>query len=100
VLEAARGGRIGVDSAHWGTFEVISATLWNSELCKSVYPERGNDVPTESVVDRLRYRSATRCDISAELEFVASHFDDFLVRPETLTTLSFSFLYEIIGLEG
>jgi hypothetical protein len=31
------------------------------------------------------------------LEFVASHFDDFLLRPQTLTTLPFSLLYDIIG---
>jgi hypothetical protein len=51
----------------------------------------------ETVVDRLRFPSANRCDISAELEFVASHFDDSLPRPQTLTTLCFSFLCEIIG---
>jgi hypothetical protein len=32
-----------------------------------------------------------------ELEFIASHFDDFLPRPQTLTTLYFSFLYEILA---
>jgi hypothetical protein len=50
----------------------------------------------DNVLDRLRFRSANRCDISAELEFVASHFDDFLPRPQPLTALPFSFLYEII----
>jgi hypothetical protein len=51
----------------------------------------------ENVLDLLRFRSATQCDISAELEFVASHFDGFLPRPQTLTALPFSLLYEIIG---
>jgi hypothetical protein len=51
----------------------------------------------DNVLDRLRFLSGTRCDISAELEFVASHFSDFMRLPQTLTTLPFSFLYEIIG---
>jgi hypothetical protein len=51
----------------------------------------------ENVVDRLRFRSANQCDISAELKFVASHFYAFLPRPQTLTALPFSLLYGIIG---
>jgi hypothetical protein len=51
----------------------------------------------DNVLNRLRFRSANRCNISAELEFVASHFDDFLPHHQTWTTLPFSFLYEIIG---
>jgi hypothetical protein len=31
------------------------------------------------------------------IAFFASHFDNFLSHPQTLTTLPFSFLYEIIG---
>jgi hypothetical protein len=32
-----------------------------------------------------------------ELEFVASHFGDFLLRPKAFPALPFSFLYEIIS---
>jgi hypothetical protein len=51
----------------------------------------------ENVVDRLRFLSATRCDISAELEFIASNFDDFMSDPDAFKEPSFSLLYEIIG---
>jgi hypothetical protein len=50
----------------------------------------------ENVVDRLRFLSATRCDISRELEFIASHFDDFLPRPDALNAGPFTMIYEII----
>jgi hypothetical protein len=51
----------------------------------------------ENVVDRLHFLSATQCDISTELEFVGSHFDDFLRRPDALNAWPFSMLYIIIG---
>jgi hypothetical protein len=37
-----------------------------------------------------------RCDISAELKFIASHFYDFLYRPDALKSIPFSVLYETI----
>jgi hypothetical protein len=36
VLEAAKGNRIALDSAHRLTFVAICAGLWNSELCELV----------------------------------------------------------------
>jgi hypothetical protein len=51
----------------------------------------------ESVVDRLEFLSATRCDISTELEFIASHFRDFLSHRDPLKALPFPIIYEIIG---
>jgi hypothetical protein len=96
VLEAAKGDSIAADSDHRGTFEAICATLCNSELCEFVCGQQRDDFTMDNVLDRLRFRSANRCDISAELEFFASHFDNFLPHPQTLTTLPFSFLYEII----
>jgi hypothetical protein len=45
----------------------------------------------ENVVDRLRFLSATRCGISVELEFIASHFYHFS------EALPFSLIYEIVG---
>jgi hypothetical protein len=97
VLEAAKGNSIAVDSDHRGVFEAIYAALWNSELCELVCGQLSDEVTMENVVDRLRFLSANRCDISAELEFVASYFDDFLPRPQTLTTLPFSLLYDSIS---
>jgi hypothetical protein len=54
----------------------------------------------ENIVDRLRFLSTTRCDISAELEFIAFHFCDFLYRPDALKPMPFSILYETIGQES
>jgi hypothetical protein len=42
-------------------------------------------------------RDATGCDISAELELIASHFCDFLRLPDALNRLSFSVIYDIIS---
>jgi hypothetical protein len=55
------------------------------------------EVTIEDVVNRLRFLSATRCDISAELEFIASRFYNFLRRPDALNAVRFSLLYETIG---
>jgi hypothetical protein len=89
VLEAAKGDSIAADSDHWGTFEAICAALWNSELCQFVCDQQRDEFTMDNVLNRLRFSSANRCDISAELEFFASHFDNFLPRPQTLTTLLF-----------
>jgi hypothetical protein len=56
-----------------------------------------DEVTMENVVDRLRFLSKTGCDISAELEFIASHFYDFLCRPDALKPMPFSLLYKTIG---
>jgi hypothetical protein len=50
----------------------------------------------ENVVDRLQFLSTTRCDNSTELKFIASHFYDFLRRPDALKMLPLSLLCEII----
>jgi hypothetical protein len=92
VLEAAKRSSIAVDSAHRRTFAGICAALRNSELYELICDQQRDKFTMVNVLDRLRFRSANRCDISAELKFVASHFDDFLPRPRTLTALPFSFL--------
>jgi hypothetical protein len=97
VLEAARGGSITVDPAHRRTFAAICAALWNSELSESVCGQLRDEVTMETVIDRFGFLSATRCDISAELEFIASHFCDFLRLPDALNRLSFSLIYDIIS---
>jgi hypothetical protein len=96
-LEAAGGGGIAVDSAHRRTFAGICSALWNSALYRSVYPELGDEVPKESVVECLLLLPATRRDLSTELEFIASHFYDFLCHCTPLGVLPFSVIYEILG---
>jgi hypothetical protein len=54
----------------------------------------------ENVVGRLQFLSTTRCNNSIELEFIASHFYDFLRRPDALNALPFSMVYEIINQES
>jgi hypothetical protein len=49
----------------------------------------------KNVVDRLGFLSVTRCDTFTELEFIASHFCDFLPRPAALRALPFSMIYDI-----
>jgi hypothetical protein len=51
----------------------------------------------ENVLDRLGFLSATRCDISTEIESVASRFCDFLCHPEAFKSLPFSMIYEILS---
>jgi hypothetical protein len=89
VLEIARGGSVKVDPAHWRTFGAICAGLWNSEFYESVCRQLGGEVRVENVVDRLRFMSTTRCDISIELEFTASRFCDFLRRTGALNAFPF-----------
>jgi hypothetical protein len=100
VLEAAAGDRIAVDSAHRRTFAEICAALWNSELYRFVDPELGDEVTMENVVDRLQLLSATRCDISTELDFITSHFSDFLCHRDALNALPFSRIYAILSRES
>jgi hypothetical protein len=63
VLEAAGGRSIAVDSAHRRIFAAICAAIWNSEIYRFVYPELEDEATAESVIDRLPFLSATRCDI-------------------------------------
>jgi hypothetical protein len=100
VLEIVGSGCTAVDSAHQATFAGICTALCNPELYKSVCGQVNGDVAVENVVDRLRFSSAIRCDISTELEFIASHFYDFLCRPDLLKRLPFSLIHEIIGHES
>jgi hypothetical protein len=97
VLEAAAGDRIAVHSVHRRTFTDICTALWNSELYQCVYPELADEVTMENVVDRLQFLSAIRCDISTELEFIASHFYDFLGRHNAVKALPSSMICEILS---
>jgi hypothetical protein len=94
VLEAARGGSIALDSAHRRTFASIFAALWDSELCECVL---GGRMAMEKVVNRLQFLSRTRCDVSTELELIASRFYEFSHHPDALNTLSFPLIYERLG---
>jgi phage shock protein A len=90
VLKAAEGGSIVIDSARRRTFEGICAALSNSCLYQCVEPDPGEDVTMQKAVDRLRFLPATRCDISSEFEFIASHFYDFLCPRDGLNAVPFS----------
>jgi hypothetical protein len=66
VLEGAQGGGIAVDSVHRGTFMAICAALWKSALCVFDCDQQRDDFTMDKELDRLRFRSANRCDISAK----------------------------------
>jgi hypothetical protein len=97
VLEAAGSGNIAVEMVHRRIFMGICGALWNSDLYKAVCGQIGDDIIMENVGDHLRFLSATRCDISTEIDFIASHFDDFLCRCDAIAVLPLSLLYEILG---
>jgi hypothetical protein len=80
VLETARSGSGAVDPVHRRTFLAIAADRWKSGLCKSVCSQLRDRGTIENVVDRIAFLSATRCDISTELEFIRSHLYNCL-RP-------------------
>jgi hypothetical protein len=63
VMEAARSGRIAVDSAHRLTFAAICAAVWNSDLYESVCGELRDKVTTENVVGR--FDSCQRLDATS-----------------------------------
>jgi hypothetical protein len=95
LLDAARGCDVSKskDSATWTKFICMCGALCNSEL----YESKPDEVTIENAVDRIRFLSTNRCDISSELEFISSHFCDFLRRSDNLVTLSFSVIYEILS---
>jgi hypothetical protein len=97
MMEAAGGGCIAVDSGHRPNVLAICVALWNSELSQYVYPELDNDVTMGNVVDHLRFLSATRCDISAQLEFIALHCYDLLYHRDILNVLPLLVVYDIIS---
>jgi hypothetical protein len=57
VFKTTRGGSIVVDSAHRQTFAEICASLWNSELYRSVFPDLDDQVKIEDVIDHARFLS-------------------------------------------
>jgi hypothetical protein len=97
VLEVAEGNGIAVDSDHRRTLTAIYGAHWNSDLCELLCGQQRNEFMMYNVINRLGFLSTTRCNISAELEFVASHFDDFSWRGNGLKVLSFLMIYEILG---
>jgi hypothetical protein len=97
VFESAGGVNIAVDSAHWRTFVGICAVLCNSKPYGTVCAEFGNVVPMENVNDHLQFLLTTECGISTLLEFIASHFYDFLCRRNVLNILPFPMIYEILS---
>jgi hypothetical protein len=97
ILKAVGGGSMALGSVHRLTFVAICPARWNSEFYGCVYPDLRDEVTMENVVDRLLFLSETRCDISAELEFLASHFYRFVCRPDAFNELPLSLLYEVIG---
>jgi hypothetical protein len=94
ALEPAGGGSIAVDFAHRRTFAGFCAALWNPELYELLCDQLRGEVTVENVVNRLRFLSPTRCDVSTELEFIASHF---LRCPDILNAWPFSLPEEIVG---
>jgi hypothetical protein len=100
AIPAVPGGGIAIDSAHRRISVTIGAALWNSERRRSFYLELSDYVVIGSVADRLRFLPATRCDISTELEFIASHFCDFLYSRNPLKAFSFSMISNSIGFRG
>jgi hypothetical protein len=75
----------------------ICNALWNSDLYKAVCGQMSDEVMMENVGDHLGFLPATRCDISTEIEFVASHFDDFLCQRDAIAALPWLLLYQILG---
>jgi hypothetical protein len=64
---------------------------------ESVCRQLSDEATMENAVDHLQFVSATRCNISAELEFSTSHFCDFLRHPQTINGISFLLIYRILG---
>jgi hypothetical protein len=95
MLEAAGQGSIAVNSAHRRPFEGICAVACNSNLYESVCNQLRDEVTMDNVVDSLRFLSATQCDIAAELEFVAPHFNDLSCRRSERSEERFRSLYGV-----
>jgi hypothetical protein len=75
----------------------ICAAIWNSELSASVLRENGERIKRVNVHDHLGFMSASRCNVSTELDFISSHFYHFSHHPNALTALPSLMLYDIIG---
>jgi hypothetical protein len=74
----------------------VCTALQNSEIYGSVFGQQENKVAIEMAVDHLRFLSETGCDISAELEFISSHFRDVSGQTDALRGLPVSVIYAIL----
>jgi hypothetical protein len=58
-------------------------------IYESVCRQLNDEITMENVVDQLLLLSATRNDISTQLEFIAYRFSDLFCRRDALETLPF-----------
>jgi hypothetical protein len=96
-LSLGRGCTICVDPANRAAFLGICTALRNCELCELLCGDGDNELTVENAADRLLMRCARECDISAQVEFVASHFCDIVDGPNCLGSLPFSVVAQIVG---
>jgi hypothetical protein len=75
-LSLGDGRTIGINRKNRFTMLAICEELWNSEVYDSVYRGTLTDITREKVIDRMRILSKKGCDISREVEFMASNFYD------------------------
>jgi hypothetical protein len=75
----------------------IWAALRNPELYECFCGQLRDEITIEKTVDYLRFLTAIRCRISAALEFIASHLQNFMLRPDGLKDIRLSQLDKMVG---
>jgi hypothetical protein len=92
-----RGDIFSVKSGNRSTFLWIYSECWNQELCDFA-SNPYNKVPTiKNMSDRMELNRRIRRDISNEIGFIASHFDE---TSSSLTVINICLIDVIFSRDG
>jgi hypothetical protein len=78
-LAVGFGESLHIDEKNRSFIASICYELWNRELYTMICDDPEEQLSQSNVIERLRYRWKIGCDISTEIEFIASHFFEFSV---------------------
>jgi hypothetical protein len=76
VVSLGRGDVFSVESSIRSAFLSICSELWNEELFNCVSNSHDKALTIDNVIDCMEHKRRMRRDMSNEIEFIASHFDE------------------------
>jgi hypothetical protein len=96
-LSLGSGSTIKITESNRLTILSVSGELWNSELYECICPSASSSLTMSSAVDRISFFARMRGNISNEVSFIASHFHELNDPSDSLRSLPFSAIYEILS---
>jgi hypothetical protein len=97
ILAIGRGGPLEVAAENLSTIMSICSELWNSELYETIFRHFYDDITLENVVGRVASLSKMGCSIAREVNFISSHFHNFMNPNEDLQSLGYLVMSEILS---